>query len=167
MAFLFRIFRLLALSVWVGSIVFFIAGVTVVAFRTMPDAHHAGIIVRGTLLALHRIGLISGAVYLLFTLALLATQKDTHPARAVELALVVSMMALTAYSQFSVIPRMEADRIAVGGDIAKAEPEAPQVAHFNRLHGLSVKLEGAVLLEGLLLIVFAAVHGHDEYDRLA
>lgn len=167
MAWCFRTFRLIALSLWVGGLVFFVAGVTVVAFKTMPDAHHAGIIIRGSLLALHRIAFYAGGVYLLFTLALLGTQRDSHPARAAELALIVAMLALTAYSQLSVLPRMDTDRLSLGGDVTKASPDAPAYREFTRLHGLSVKLEGAVLLEGLILLALAPIHGRDDFDRFA
>jgi hypothetical protein len=166
MALFFRIVRLYALAIWVGGLIFFVAGVTVVAFKTMPSAHEAGIIVRGSLLMLHRMGLWAGVIYLFFTLALMAT-RDSHPARAVELALVVAMISLTAYSQLSVIPRMETDRLTLGGDVSKAPPDAPQLHDFNRLHGRSVKLETAVLLEGLVLLALAPIHGRDDYDRFA
>ncbi|MFC6644364.1 DUF4149 domain-containing protein [Granulicella cerasi] len=167
MALLFRSLRLIALSIWVGGIVFFVAGVTIVAFKSMPDAHTAGIIVRGSLLSLHRIGLIAGGVYLFFTLALLASQRDTHPVRAVELAIVISMIVLTGYSQMSVIPRMDTDRLTLGGDVSKASPDNPAYKHFSRLHGLSEKLEGVVLIEGLVLLILAPVHGRDDFDRFA
>ena len=87
--------------------------------------------------------------------------------RAAELALVIAMLALTAYSQFSIIPRMERDRLALGGDVAKAPADKPEHKHFDRLHNLSVKFEGAVLIEGLLLLAMAAVHGRDDFDRFA
>lgn len=159
----FRALRLISLALWVGGIVFFLS-VANVAFKTMPDAHHAGIIVRGSLLALHRTGLFAGAVYLFFTLALLATH-DSHPARAVEIALVVSMMALTLYLQQSVIPHMETDRLTLGGDVQSVSPDNPTRQHFDRLHNLSTRLEGAVLLEGLILLCIAPIHGH-EFHRL-
>ena len=159
----FRAIRLISLALWVGGIVFFLA-VANVAFKTMPDAHYAGIIVRGSLLALHRIGLFAGAVYLFFTLALLATH-DSHPARAVEVALVVSMMALTLYLQQSVIPHMETDRLTLGGDVQAAPPDNPARQRFDRLHTLSTRLEGVVLLEGLALLCMAPIHGH-EFHRL-
>lgn len=162
-----RTLRLLVLCLWVGGLMFFIVAVTPVAFRTLPDIHTAGLIVRGTLLVLHRIGLYGGALYLLLTLALLGMQRDTHPARAVELVLAISMLLLTAYSQFSVLPRMEADRITLGGDVANSSPEAPAHRHFDRLHALSVKLEGAILVEGIVLLFLSTIHGRDnEYDRL-
>lgn len=161
-----RILRLLVLCLWVGGILFFILAVTPVAFRTMPTVHQAGLIVRGTLLVLHRIGLYGGSVYLVATLALLAAQRDTHPARAAELVLVISMMFLTGYSQLSVLPRMEADRLSLGGDVGAVSPDVPARKHFDRLHSFSVKLEGAVLFEGLLLVALATVYGRDhEYDR--
>lgn len=159
----FRALRLISLAVWVGGIVFFLA-VANVAFKTMPDVHLAGIIVRGSLLDLHRIGLIAGAIYLFFTLALLATH-DSHPVRAVEIVLVVSMMALTLYLQQSVIPHMETDRLTLGGDVQGVAPDNPTRQHFDRLHALSTRLEGAVLLEGLVLLCLAPIHGH-EFQRL-
>jgi hypothetical protein len=165
MTLFFRIVRLIALAAWFGSLVFF-GFVAKVAFKDL-DPVTAGTIVRGTLHALHHVGLIAGAIYLLFTLALLATQRDSHPARAVELALIVSMLALTAYSQLSVLPKMETDRLTLGGDVTKAPPTDPASVHFQRMHNLSVKLEGAVLIEGLLLLGLAAIHGRDDFDRFA
>jgi hypothetical protein len=161
-----RSIRLFALAIWVGGIIFF-GFVAKVAFTSLPDAHEAGIVVRGSLISLHQLGLAAGLIYLLATLGLLATQRDTHPVRAAELALVIAMLALTAYSQFSIIPRMERDRLALGGDVAKAPADAPEHKHFDRLHSLSVKFEGAVLIEGLLLLAMASIHGRDDFDRFA
>ncbi len=162
----FRTIRLFALAIWVGGIVFF-GFVAAIAFKTLPDAHSAGAVVRGSLIALHQIGMVAGIVYLLFTLALLGTQRDSHPMRAAELALVIVMLVLTGYSEFSVIPRMEKDRMSLGGDVATAPSDSPAAEHFNRLHKLSVRVEGAVLIAGLLLLGMASVHGRDDYDRFA
>jgi hypothetical protein len=159
-----RTIRLICLATWIGGIIFFLF-VTQVAFTTLPDIHQAGLIVRGSLIALHHIGLLTGVIYLVFTLALLGTQRDTHPMRAIELVLVMVMLLLTAYSQFSVIPRMENDRIALGGDVDKASHAAPEYIHFQRLHGLSVKLEGAVLIEGLILLGLSTIHERENFDR--
>ena len=163
----FRILRLLALAVWVGSLIFFAFAVAPVAFKIMPDAHQAGLIVRGTLLVLHRIGLFSGVIYLFFTVALLATQRDSHPARAVEVALIVAMMALTLYLQQSVLPHMETDRLTLGGDVDAAPETATARLHFDRLHRLSERIEGAVLLEGIILLCLAPVHGRDHGDHFS
>ena len=77
----------------------------------------------------------------------------------------ISMLALTGYSQLSVMPRMETDRLTLGGDVTKAAADMPAKEHFERLHRLSVKLEGAILIEGLILLALAAVHGRDDFDR--
>jgi putative copper export protein len=166
MTLLLRTLRLIALSIWVGGLVFF-GFVAKVAFTNLQDPHQAGLVVRGSLIDLHHIGLAAGLLYLLLTLALLATQRDTHPIRAAELALVIAMLSLTAYSQFSVIPRMETDRQSLGGDVDKAPLSDPARTHFERLHGLSVELEGAVLVEGLILLAMATLHGRDDFDRFA
>ena len=162
-----RIFRSLSLAAWFGALVFFVM-VTIIAFRDLPDAHTAGIVVRGSLLALHRLGLITGAVYLFLTVVLLMSQRDSHPARVIEIALVVSMLALTAYSQFSIIPRMEADRLTLGGDVNQGANNNPVAfKHFSRLHQLSEKLEGFVLIEAILLVALAPLHGREDFDRFA
>jgi hypothetical protein len=157
-----RILRTIVLAMWVGSIVFFAFVVARVAFGTLADTHQAGTIVRGCLQELHRIGLIAGVLYFLFTLGLIGLQRDTHPARAIELALIVAMMSLTAYSQFSVIPRMERDRLELGGNVNTTPPTDPVHSHFDRLHSLSEKMEGAVLIEGLILLGLAPIHGRDD-----
>ncbi|MES2391475.1 MAG: DUF4149 domain-containing protein [Acidobacteriota bacterium] len=159
-----RIIRLVAIGAWFGSLAFF-GVVAAVAFSTMPTPLLAGTIVRGTLLDLHRFGLAEGGIFLLATLGLLFTQRDTHTLRLAELAIVCVMLGLTAYSQFSIMPRMERDRSSVGGDISKAAPDNPAAKHFNRLHGLSVKFEGTVLIGGLLLLCMSAVHGREVYER--
>ena len=151
----FRVLRLLSLVAWVGGLIFFVAAVAPVAFSTLPDAHAAGSVVRGTLIVLHRIGFISGAVYVLATLTLIGTQRDSHLARAAEVLVILGMLTLTGYSHFSVIPRMEADRLSLGGDVNTAPVGVPARRHFERLHRVSVRVEGAILLGGLLLVCLA------------
>lgn len=151
-----RILRLYPLALWVGGEVFFVI-VAGIAFTVLPEAHSAGAVVRGALIALHRIGITAGVIYLLATLALLATRRDTHRARAVEVVLIGVMLLVTLYSQMSVIPRMENDRLSLGGDVATVAKDNPARQDFDRLHGLSVNLEGAVLVCGLVLIALAPI----------
>lgn len=163
----FRVLRLISLALWFGGIAFFAFAVAPVAFKVMPDAHQAGTMVRGTLLVLHRLGLGAGSVYLFFTLALLAAQHDSHPARAAEVILVISMLAVTLYLQQSVLPRMETDRLTLGGDVQAGPLQAPARLDFERLHTASERLEGAVLFGGLALLCLAPVHARDHADRFA
>ena len=62
-----RALRLYAMVAWVGGLAFFALVVAPVAFGSLPSAHEAGIVVGGTLRALHWIGLIGGVVFCLAT----------------------------------------------------------------------------------------------------
>ena len=72
--------------------------------------------------------------------------------------LVGAMLALTLFSQMSVIPRMESDRLSLGGDVTAVSKDNPVRHDFDRLHSLSVNLEGAVLICSFVLIALAPVH---------
>lgn len=156
---LLRILRLYPLALWVGGEVFFVI-VAGISFSVLPDKHSAGLVVRSALMDLHRIGIGAAVVYLLATLGLMAMQHDGQRARFVEIIIVAAMLLLTLYSQLGVIPRMEKDRLSLGGDITTASADNPARLDFDRLHQRSVSLEGAVLLGGLLLIALAPI-----YDR--
>lgn len=69
-----------------------------------------------------------------------------------------AMLGLTLFSQMSVIPRMESDRLSLGGDVMAVPKDNPKRQEFDRLHQRSVNLEGGVLLCGLVLVGLAAVH---------
>lgn len=62
--------------------------------------------------------------------------------------LVVLMLLLTGYSQFSIIPRMNTARDAVGGNIEAVAANNPGREIFDHLHQLSVRIETIVLLCG-------------------
>jgi putative copper export protein len=139
-----RILRLCAIAIWVGGLVFFVV-VAQVAFSTLPSTHEAGMVVRSSLLMLHNMGTIAGFVYLIATVLLL-TLSERGKLRFVELALVAIMIGLTDYSQFSIVPRMERDRLALGGEMTDATKSLPEHIDFDRLHNLSTRVEGGVLL---------------------
>lgn len=160
---LLRSLILLALVVWVGGLLFFGAVVAPVAFgplRAMfPDPAvgigMAGVVVRDSLLRLHDIGITCGIILLFLCVAERVT-RATRRSIGPPLLLIAVMLGLTAYSQFSVIPRMDALRIQAGS--AMADPTSTNRARmdFNRLHNLSTSLGGVVLLAGLGLIVLYA-----------
>jgi hypothetical protein len=149
---------------WVGGIVFF-GVMTYVAFTQLGSVHLAGVMVRGTLRLLHTIGLACGALFLLASAIMWAAVRRRLTTRLRRLMMVSSvlvtvMFALTAYSAAVVLPRMEADRIALGGEIAEAPPGAPAAAEFQRLHETSVRLETGVLIGGLLVLLAIAAEEH-------
>ena len=152
---LIRTLVMLGLIVWLGAEIFFpvVAGVT---FGQISDTHVAGAVVGALLRILHGIGLVSGIVLL----ALLALGPAWgiyrgKPALAA-MALVLGMVGLTAYSQYGILPAMERDRLAAGGAINAAAPNSPARVDFNRLHVRSTRVEGTVLLMGLVAVVLVA-----------
>lgn len=152
-----RALRMLAMVAWVGGLAFFAFVVAPVAFGRLSSAHEAGLVVGGTLRILHQIGLIGGCVFCLST-AILWFRAEV-PARAgfaAEMTLTLLMLITTAYSQFSILPSMEQDRVQAGGEIEVAPLTNPARQDFERLHTLSERLEGFVLLCGLGVVLFLA-----------
>jgi uncharacterized membrane protein len=144
---------LLALISWIGGIVFFAFVEAPTLFRVLPTTKMAGDVVSASLTKLHWMGLVSGGVFLVASL-LYNWQKylQLRPFIAINI-LVVVMLALTAYSHFSITPRMQ---------VLRAEMAKPGAWHdsnqieFDALHQLSTWAEGGVLLLGLGVVVLTA-----------
>jgi hypothetical protein len=145
----------LLVVLWLGGVMFFPV-VAVSAFGSISDTHTAGTIVAKCLRVLHYEGLFSGALIILL---LLVAQTIRALPRSVAAPVIVTliMLGLTAYSQFSIIPRMEGYRIAAGGAIDAVPADDPNRVAFNKLHGVSEKVEEGVLLGGIVLVVLLAV----------
>ncbi len=154
---------LLCVAFWVGGLLFFGAVVAPVAFGSvMPmvsdpvlGLHIAGTMVRISLLRLHDIGLVCGSTLLLLSIVERAARM-TRRSIAPQLVLLAVMLGLTAYSQYSVIPRMDLLRIQAGTAMDELAASDPAKVDFNRLHNLSTRLEGVVLLCGLGLLALYA-----------
>ncbi len=152
-----RAMRLYAMVAWVGGLAFFAFAVAPVAFGSLASAHQAGVVVGGTLRVLHWIGLIGGVVFCLGTVWLWSRAEDAARVRLRwELVLTGLMLVITAYSQFRVLPAMEVDRALAGGEVETASLENPGRVDFERLHRLSERLEGFVLLCGLGVVFLLA-----------
>jgi hypothetical protein len=145
-----RALRLYAMVAWVGGLGFFAFVVAPVAFGSLASAHEAGLVVGGTLRVLHWIGLIGGATFCVATGWLwLWAEVPARIGFVRQLALTGVMLLVTAYSQFRILPTMEVDRALAGGEVETASLENPGRLDFERLHRLSERLEGLVLLCGL------------------
>jgi hypothetical protein len=140
--------RVFALGTWVGSIIYFVAVVTRGAFAVLTR-DQAGLLVAFTLGGLHQLGVIAAVIYLVAALS--AARSLRALVRPAALG-VILMLALTLASQRIVIPRMDVLRVEmVSVDTTPASD--PRRAEFDRLHGISVDLEGAVLLIGLVALL--------------
>jgi hypothetical protein len=147
----FRSLRLLALGTWIGALVYFVAVVTRGAFAVL-SRDQAGLLVGFTLSRLHIMGLIAAAI---FVFASLVLHKSARAFLGPAVLGVILMATLTAVSEYQVIPRMDALRRQM--DSVEATPSTdPRRAEFDRLHSLSVDLEGAVVLMGIVAFFFAA-----------
>jgi hypothetical protein len=145
-----RFLMLLALAVWLGSLIFFPV-VAQISFSVLPSAQLAGLVVRDSLRQLHWMGFISGVLFIAASLAY--SRMMTGMVRAFRFShfLVILMLALTAISQFEIIPRMDAIR-GVAGEIASIPADSPLRAQFNSLHVWSTRIEETVLVLGLIVL---------------
>jgi hypothetical protein len=147
---LLRALRMYAMVAWVGGLAFFAFVVAPVAFHSLASVHEAGIVVGGTLRVLQWIGLIGGGIFCLATGWLwLWAEVPARIGFARQLALTAVMLLVTAYSQFRILPAMEVDRTLAGGEVETASLDNEGRVDFERLHTLSERLEGLVLLCGL------------------
>jgi hypothetical protein len=145
----------LCIVVWLGGLLFFPI-VAAVSFTHLPDTHSAGTVVGTCLRILHEEGLVAGALLLVAFIAAGATGLYTRRSLQGAFVLVAAMLALTAYSQFSIIPRMESYRLAAGGAIDSVPDTHPNRVGFNRLHQQSTHVEEGVMLSGLVLVMLLA-----------
>ena len=149
-----RFLMLLSLIVWVGGLIFFPV-VAQTAFSVLPTRHLAGLVVGRSLVILHWMGMGSGVVFLAASLLDgRISGGDARPLAARHL-LVCLMLMLTLISQFGIIPRMDAIRDSIG-QIDSVPPENPARLRFDALHVWSTRLEGGVLLLGLVVAYLTA-----------
>ena len=141
-----KVLRIFALGGWLGAIVYFAAVVTRGAFAVLPSRDEAGLLVGFTLGGLHVMGLIAAAV---FVLASIALRKSLRAFVEPAVLGVILMAALTIVSQSYVIPKMAVLRGQMGSvDVTPASDS--RRAEFDKLHSVSVDIEGAVLVIGLV-----------------
>ena len=151
---LLRFGQLLAMSVWVGGLAFFAFVLAPVAFHVLPSMHDAGLVVGGALRVFDLIAVVCGGVFLVATGALFSRAPFRIKGRyEMEFLLAAVMLVATAYVHWNMLPRMEQDRRLAGGDITLAAKDLPARLHFDKLHKLSERIEGGVLLLGLLTLV--------------
>lgn len=150
-----RFLMLLSLVLWIGGLIFFAFVVAPSAFKVLPTTHLAGNVVAVTLGKLHWIGIVSGLVYLIASLLYSYYTNGTAHVFAFRHILVCLMLALTLISQFGIIPRMDALRASLG-EVSAVPIDNPQRVQFDDLHVWSTRVDGAVLLLGLVVVYATA-----------
>src|SRR5690348_11222661 len=105
-----RFVMVLSLVVWIGGLIFFAFVLAPTAFQVLPDTHLAGNVVGRALGKLHWIAIVSGIVFLIASLLYCRLTDGTAHVFAMRHVLICVMLGLTLFSQFWVIPRMDALR---------------------------------------------------------
>ncbi len=152
---LLRFLMLLALIVWLGGIIFFAFVLAPTVFSVLPTRHLAGSVVSRALASLHWIGIVCGIVFL--TSSLLYSHARTGSANplAGRHILLCLMLALTLASQTAISPKLSNLRASMG-DIDSVPVTDPARVQFDTLHAWSTRIEGGVLLLGLVVVYLTA-----------
>src|SRR5205807_4910645 len=143
-----KFFMLLALSVWLGGIIFFTAVEAPSILNLVADRQLGGAIISQSLWRLHWVGIACGLVYLVAALRLSQVMEGAPKAWRASHLLALLMIGFTLISQRAVLPAIALLRIA--------QPTPAVQAQFQQLHGWSVGLEGGTLLLGLILLFLTA-----------
>lgn len=152
---LLRYLMLLSLIVWLGGLIFFSFVVAPTAFSVLPTRHLAGLVVSRSLTALHWIGIVSGIVFLTTSMLYSRLHAGSTQPLAPRHILLYIMLGLSLISQVVISPRMATLRASMPdtNSVATTDPVRVQ---FNALHAWSTRLEGGVLLLGLVVVYLTA-----------
>jgi len=142
-----RFLKVFTLGTWVGSMIFFgfVAGVL---FTTLSSPDQAGNIVALLIWRLHLLGIICAVIYIIVALLAMRSWRGfVQPASI----LVELMLLATLFSQLWIVPTMGNLRTQMGS-YANTAASSPLKQQFDHLHVLSVRLEGCVLIAGIVAL---------------
>lgn len=142
-----RFLKVFTLGTWVGSMIFFgfVAGVL---FTTLSSPDQAGNIVALLIWRLHILGIICAVIYIIVALVAARSWRGfVQPASI----LVELMLLATLFSQLWVVQTMQNLRTQMGS-YANTAASSPLKQQFDHLHVLSVRLEGCVLIAGIVAL---------------
>ena len=152
-----RFLMLLSLVLWVGGLVFFafVLAPTVFHPGILPARQLAGNVVSRSLGILHWMGLACGIVFAVTSMIDARVVDGVAQPFALRHLLIYAMILLTLVSMFAIARPMLALRNDMGF-IDNIPHDDPRRVEFNRLHVWSTRLEGAVMLLGLVLVYVTA-----------
>jgi uncharacterized membrane protein len=152
---LLRFVHLLALGLWIGSVVFFSLVAAPALFGALPR-DVAARSVSAIFPRYYAFGAACGITALLSGLLLGARQASWGRLLVLDLALLALMTGIVLYAGRVVLPRASEARAAVAASRDTPAFGAAQ-ARFDVLHRRSVLLNGTVLLLGVVAFAVAAV----------
>jgi len=137
------------LSFWLGVAVFFSFVLAPAAFSVLPTQHLAGQVVSRTLGVVEIMGVVIGALLLLFSFF---SRGRRGRALFFELIAIAIMTAAMVGSRI-VSSRMHALRVQAGEALYTLPASDPLRSAFDQLHRYSVGLMGVAMVVVLILIV--------------
>jgi len=143
--------HLLALVIWIGSIVFFSFIGAPSIFQTV-DKKTAGDVVGAIFPKYYLLGYICSLVSLA-TLGYLGYKAGFGQPVKTGLAILAIMGTITFYSGLAIGPKVHSVKYQIRGETDEAKL-APLRKQFGKLHGVSMILNLTVLLLGLALLYF-------------
>jgi len=150
-----RVVHLLALGLWVGSVVFFSLIVAPTLFGTL-GRETAGRAVSAIFPRYYLFGGACGLVALFSGLLLGTLGAARGRLFIVEMVLVTAMTGIVAYSGRVLLPQAARTRAALSAAPGAPAPDEARV-RFEALHRRSVALNGVVLLLGVAALALAVV----------
>ena len=138
---------LIAIACWLGGIVFFSFFTTRIVFASLPRPE-AGVAIRALFPQYYMLGYIAGTISLVLAIYITAVRTPRLWWGFTTLTLAIAL-GLTFYAGTVIRPRVEAIR----GVTEEANPDPIRKAEFDKLHRMSVILNGAVLLLNLAAVV--------------
>ena len=145
--------RLLILSIWLGSGVFFVAAAQV-AFSVLPDPEMAGTVVGRNLLILNYAGLVVAIILLLTSVLGSASVKTFW--LWVERFLLLALAASCAIGQFVIGYWILSVRAQIGRPMSELAADDPMRMQFNALHQYSEWVFMAGMIAALLAFLVIA-----------
>lgn len=143
-------FYLLCLMCWLGGMVFFSAIVAPVIFSQLPIAD-AGKVVSALFPRYYLLGYVAGGISLILACYISAIRAPRLWWALAALGLAIAL-GLTFYAGQVVRPKVDAIRSVA----EETNPNPERRAEFDRLHRLSVIINGAVILLNLGVLLSSA-----------
>lgn len=141
---------LLALACWLGGMIFFTSIIAPVVFTLLPIAE-AGKLVAGVFPRYYLLGYVAGAISVALAIYFVIEQQPRLWWSLSALALTAAL-GLTLYAGMIIRPQVEGLRSVVEAE----NPDPVRRAEFDRLHRLSVMLNGGVILFNLTALFTTA-----------
>ncbi|HXT86491.1 MAG TPA: DUF4149 domain-containing protein [Verrucomicrobiae bacterium] len=142
-----RFLKVFTLGTWVGSMIFF-GFATGVLFSQLKNIDEAGNIVAILIWGLHILGIIAAVIYLVVALLAARNWRGLVTPAAI---LVELMLLATLFLQLWIMPTMDHLRQQMGSYLNTAASN-PLRQQFDHLHVLSTRVEGAILIAGIVAL---------------